>query len=205
MIILADGREVCVPCIQGTRATIKYYYIDQAGNVHIDFNNHPSIVIPRKPIEITKTHQHTNHQSYNHQHQDFNGGYNNYHNHYKGQHDFNGQHSHHGVNNFVGHQGNAGHQHYSHYENYTHSQYDHGQAHANYAHQAVQHQAYNRHVSYHGYGYTMTEAMAQYRDVVTKRYALPETGETTSLSLAYLMTLVGSILLLSAFRRKNVK
>ena len=50
----------------------------------------------------------------------------------------------------------------------------------------------------------MTEAMAQYRDVVTKRYALPETGETTSLSLAYLMTLVGSILLLSAFRRKTL-
>lgn len=63
MIILADGREVCVPCIQGTRATIKYYYIDQAGNVHIDFNNHPSIVIPRKPIEITK---HINTQTINH-------------------------------------------------------------------------------------------------------------------------------------------
>ncbi|RNB40225.1 hypothetical protein [Staphylococcus aureus] len=45
-----------------------------------------------------------------------------------------------------------------------------------------------------GQSYTMTEAMNQYRSIVAKRYALPNTGQSDELSLEYLLLLVGSLL-----------
>lgn len=57
----------------------------------------------------------------------------------------------------------------------------------------------------HGQGYTMTEAMNQYRSVVAQRYALPNTGQSDSLSLEYLLLLVGSLLVLQGNRKKQTK